>query len=132
MDRRRFIGIMGAAGVGSLHRLNLPKLDAALESGAPDVTSSSPGKESKAYGSGYFGEWITDQFGLPAYRYSCDQINDPKAVSPVHKEWRSPTDHTHQVGNDRLVAAVSNYGYVQVRQDEGSPKFLNDYCPEHG
>jgi len=25
---------------------------------------------------------------------------------------------------------VSNYGYVQVRQDEGSPKFLNDYSPE--
>ena len=30
-----------------------------------------------------------------------------------------------------MVAAVSNYGYVQVRQDEGSPKFLNDYSPEH-
>ena len=28
------------------------------------------------------------------------------------------------------MAAVSNYGYIQVRQDEGSPKFLNDYCPE--
>ena len=25
---------------------------------------------------------------------------------------------------------VSNYGHVQVRQDEGSPKFLNDYFPE--
>lgn len=30
------------------------------------------------------------------------------------------------------MAAVSNYGYVQVRQDEGSPKFLNDYAPELG
>ena len=28
------------------------------------------------------------------------------------------------------MAAVSNYGYVQVRQDEGGPKFLNDYFPE--
>jgi hypothetical protein len=27
---------------------------------------------------------------------------------------------------------VSNYGQVQVRQDEGSPKFLNDYSPEQG
>ena len=43
---------------------------------------------------------------------------------------RGATDHTHQVGNDRLIAAVSNFGYVQVRQDEGSPKFLNDYVPE--
>jgi hypothetical protein len=74
---------------------------------------------------------ITDQFGLPAYRYTCNQVTDPKAVSPVHKQWRGPTDHTHQVGNDRVIAAVSNYGYVQVRQDEGSPKFLNDYFPEH-
>jgi hypothetical protein len=86
----------------------------------------------RAYGSGYFGEWITDEFGLPAYRYTCDQIDDPNAITPVHKEWRAPADHTHQVGNNRLVAAVSNYGYIQVRQDEGSPKFLNDYSPEHG
>jgi hypothetical protein len=88
--------------------------------------------ESKAFGSGHFGEWINDQFGLPAYRYTCNQITDPKAVSPVHKQWRGPTDHTHQVGNDRIVAAVSNFRYVQVRQDEGSPKFLNDYSPDRG
>src|SRR5665213_1062590 len=84
----------------------------------------------KAYGSGHFGEWVNDPHGLPAYRYTCNQTIDPKAVTPVHKEWRAPTDHTHQVGNDRLVVAVSNYGYVQVRQDEGAPKFLNDYAPE--
>jgi hypothetical protein len=34
----------------------------------------------KAYGSGYFGNWMEDEFGLPAFRYTCDQINDPKAV----------------------------------------------------
>ncbi|MFX1273184.1 MAG: hypothetical protein ACFFAX_15985, partial [Promethearchaeota archaeon] len=83
----------------------------------------------KPYGSGYFGEWIMDEFGLPAYRYTCDQTTDPKAVSPMTEEWRANTDHLHQVGNDRLVAVVSNYGQVQVRQDEGSPKFLNDYDP---
>jgi Glycosyl hydrolase 36 superfamily, catalytic domain len=87
---------------------------------------------SKAYGSGHFGEWIEDQFGLPAYRYTCDQSTDPKAVTAANPQLRSPTDHTHQIGNDRLVAAASNYGYVQVRQDEGSPKFLNDYSPERG
>ena len=26
----------------------------------------------------------------------------------------------------------SNYGHVQVRQDEGSPKYLNEYYPEEG
>jgi len=86
----------------------------------------------KAYGSGYFGEWTQDSFGLPAFRYTCDQTTDPRAISPTHAEARSSTDQTHQVGNDRLVAAVSNYGYVQVRQDEGSPKFLNDYAPRLG
>lgn len=82
------------------------------------------------YGSGYFGRWERDMHGLPCYRYTCNQITDPKALQPVDKAWRSPSDHMHQVGNDRLVAVVSNYGHVQVRQDEGSPKFLNDYDPE--
>ncbi|MHA1906346.1 MAG: GH36-type glycosyl hydrolase domain-containing protein [Candidatus Thorarchaeota archaeon] len=85
----------------------------------------------KSFGSGYFGEWITDEFELPAYRYTCDQINDPKAKTPTNEQWRSPTDHSHQVGNDRLVAVASNYGHIQVRQDEGSPKFLNDFVPEN-
>ncbi|MCJ7648288.1 MAG: hypothetical protein MUP85_06720, partial [Candidatus Lokiarchaeota archaeon] len=39
-------------------------------------------------------------------------------------------DHSFQIGNDRLVAVVSNFGYMQVRQDEGGPKFLNDYDPQ--
>lgn len=85
----------------------------------------------KSFGSGNFGEWIEDEHGLPAYRYTCDQTRDPKAVVPTNPIWRAPTNHSHQVGNDRLVAVASNYGYVQVRQDEGGPKFLNDYDPQH-
>ena len=88
--------------------------------------------ETKPKGSGYFGEWIRDESGLPAYRYTCDQVHDPAAVSPVNPALRHPSDHTHQVGNDRLVGVASNYGYIQVRQDEGGPKFLNDYDPAHG
>jgi hypothetical protein len=88
--------------------------------------------EKKSFGSGYFGEWIEDEFGLPAYHYTCDQINDPKAITPMDKKWRLPTEHLHQVGNDRLVGVASNYGYIQVRQDEGSPKYLNEFNPEHG
>ena len=84
---------------------------------------------SKPFGSGHFGEWITDEFGLPAYHYTCNQLTDPKAHTPTNELWRSPTEHLHQVGNDRLVGVASNYGHVQVRQDEGSPKFLNDYDP---
>jgi hypothetical protein len=88
-------------------------------------------RNEKPFGSGYFGEWVTDECGLPAYHYTCDQINDPKAVTPIDEAWRNKTDQVHQVGNDRLVAVVSNYGHIQVRQDEGSPKFLNDHDPEH-
>jgi hypothetical protein len=86
----------------------------------------------KAFGSGYFGEWIEDEFGLPAYRYTCDQINDSIAITPMNEAWRSKTDHIHQIGNDRLVGIASNYGHIQVRQDEGSPKFLNEYDPFNG
>jgi hypothetical protein len=87
---------------------------------------------SKPYGSGHFGEWIEDEFALPAYRYTCDQTTDPKAVTSVTPGILAPTEHIHQVGNDRIIAIASNDGYVRVRQDEGSPKFLNDYAPESG
>jgi len=97
---------------------------------ASDNATSAP--EAKAYGSGYFGNWIEDEFGLPAFHYTCDQINDPKAVTKVNPGHLSATEHIHQVGNDRIVAVASNYGHVRVRQDEGAPKFLNDFAPVRG
>ncbi|MGD9381678.1 MAG: hypothetical protein PVI03_04465, partial [Candidatus Thorarchaeota archaeon] len=84
----------------------------------------------KAFGSGYFGEWIEDEFGLPAYRYTCKQQSDPKASPPTERGlWRPPMEHLHQVGNDRFVGVASNFGHIRLRQDEGSPKFLNDFDP---
>ncbi len=134
MNRREFLGIVGVSG---LVKLNLPDFGANFGAHSPeglspaaDAASGMQGAAAKPFGSGYFGEWITDQFGLPAYRYTCNQVTDPKAVSPTHKIWRGATDQTHQIGNDRIIAAVSNFGYLQVRQDEGSPKYLNDYFPE--
>jgi Glycosyl hydrolase 36 superfamily, catalytic domain/Glycosyltransferase family 36 len=95
--------------------------------------SVAPGSNAaKAYGSGYFGGWIQDEFELPAFHYTCDQIKDPKAATEVNPGILSATEHIHQVGNDRIVAIASNYGHVRVRQDEGAPKFLNDYAPERG
>jgi len=38
----------------------------------------------KSYGSGYFGRWIEDEFGLPAFHYTCDQVSDPKGVTQVN------------------------------------------------
>jgi len=129
INRRHFLGTVGKVAAGGAVASGLASSGRWLHA-SPENPQERGAR--KPYGSGYFGEWIEDEFALPAYRYTCDQISDPKAISPVNKDWRSPTDHTHQVGNDRLVAAVSNYGYVQVRQDEGSPKFLNDYAPELG
>jgi hypothetical protein len=87
-------------------------------------------QDSRALGSGHFGKWITDEkHGLPVYRYTCDQRTDPRAKARMHEDFLGAADHLHAVGNDRPIAAASNYGYVQVRQDEGSPKYLNDHAP---
>lgn len=128
MKRRTFLEL---AGVGLANTL-APRTLLATQA-APQIRPGNQGPEPAAtgdYGSGHFGRWQTDAHGLPAYRYTCDQLTDPLAVLPVDKAWRSPTDHMHQVGNDRLVAVASNYGHLQIRQDEGGPKFLNDYLPE--
>jgi hypothetical protein len=87
-------------------------------------------KHEDAYGSSSFGAWVEDEFGLPAFQYTCNQTIDPRAVTPVQPGILLPTEHVHQVGNDRITALASNYGHVRVRQDEGCPKFLNDVDPE--
>jgi hypothetical protein len=95
-----------------------------------DSSSSAETGTSSSYGSGHFGTWIEDEFGLPAYRYTMNQNVDPRAVTEVHPGVLGRTEHIHQVGNDRIIAIASNFGHVRVRQDEGSPKFLNDVDPE--
>jgi hypothetical protein len=94
--------------------------------------ATAPPPDTETFGSGHFGAWIRDRFGLPAYAYTCDQRKEPRAISPVNPAWQSPTNHWHQVGNDRLVALASNEGYVQVRADEGGPRVLNDFDPKRG
>jgi hypothetical protein len=97
---------------------------------ASEAAGNQPsGTQAPADGSGHFGAWFEDEFGLPAYRYTCNQTVDPSAVTPVTPGILGPTEHIHQVGNDRITAIVSNFGHVRVRQDEGVPKFLNDFDP---
>jgi len=123
VDRRRFLFATAktAAAAGLV-----PKLLRAEGEETP------PAAQEKPYGSGHFGEWMEDEFGLPAFRYTCDQVRDPKARTDVNPGILAPSEHIHQVGNDRIVAIASNYGPVRVRQDEGAPKFLNDHAPERG
>jgi len=94
--------------------------------------AATSGAADPSYGSGHFGKWIEDEFGLPAFHYTCDQTTDAKAVTEINPGILTPTEHISQIGNDRVVALASNYGHIRVRQDEGAPKFLNDYAPEHG
>jgi hypothetical protein len=122
MNRRKFLGLTGA---GISLGLRTPAFAKLLQS------REAVGQAAKPYGSGHFGEWITDRFGLPAYRYTCNQLTDPRAKTLTHEDFLAFNDHLHEVGNDRVVAVASNFGHVQLRQDEGAPKFLNDYTPEH-
>lgn len=124
VDRRRFLA--NSAKAAAAARL-LPEFLGFAQSNPPANSGAQ-----KPYGSGHFGAWVEDEFGLPAFHYTCDQAHDPRAVTEVNPGMLSPAEHIHQVGNDRIIAIASNYGHVRVRQDEGAPKFLNDYDPDRG
>jgi hypothetical protein len=130
VDRRGFLGGLAFTVAALKGGAEVPAMLAA-DHGVSSAAGAGGAKE-KAYGSGYFGEWIEDEFGLPAFHYTCDQISDQQAATEVNPGILASTEHIHQVGNDRIVAIASNYGHVRVRQDEGAPKFLNDYAPDRG
>ena len=65
----------------------------------PDIRSTA--------GSGIFGRWIADGFGLPAYRYRLDPDRDPRAAQ---SELHGSTDAWAQLGNDHVVAIAHNRG----------------------
>src|SRR6267154_1265059 len=83
----------------------------ALAAAPPPLSrdNSSPNIGS-TYGSGNFGQWGSDGFGLPFYRYGVDEAHDAKAKQP---ELAGGTQAQHQVGNDHLMADAFNDGYVQ-------------------
>jgi hypothetical protein len=126
IDRRRFLmqSFASAFAAPRLPALMQPSAGAASSPGLPTPT--------RPYGSGHFGTWFTDAWGLPAFHYTCDQTTDPAAKTTVTPGGvLDPTQHVHQVGNDRIIALASNNGSVRVRQDEGAPRFLNDFDPEN-
>src|SRR6202789_1324380 len=109
--RRDFMrSSLGLAVAGSMDGADIWPMDIAAR---PDLLTK--------YGSGNFGVWTEDEFGLPAFRYTANQTTDPRAVTDVRPGILNPTEHIHQVGNDRLIAIASNYGHVRVPQGEGSP-----------
>ncbi len=79
-------------------------------------------------GSGDFGRWQVDRFGLPSYRYRIDEEHNPLARQP---ELGGSTDAQHQIGNDHVVAAAYNHGYVQLWSQDRRYQWTNRYDPAH-
>ena len=80
----------------------------------PRITSS--------YGSGGFGRWMVDHFGLPSYRYTVDQQTDPLARQA---ELAGRTDAWSQVGNDRVKADAFNHGYTELWSQDRLAQWIN-------
>lgn len=92
----------------------------------PLSEEASAAEVDSAYGSGSFGTWAVDRFGLPAYRYEIDEETAPQAAQP---ELGGKTDAWHQVGNDHLVANAYNHGYVQLWSQDRLYQWMNFYDP---
>jgi Glycosyl hydrolase 36 superfamily, catalytic domain/Glycosyltransferase family 36 len=84
--------------------------------GLPDLSAR--------YGSGDFGRWGVDRFGLPAYSYTIDPATAPQAHQ---SELKGSTDAWHQLGNDYLVADAHNEGYVQLWSQARAYQWINRY-----
>src|SRR5207237_8526503 len=70
----------------------------AAHAAAPPRLSSdhAPVSIASTYGSGHFGSWAVDGFGLPAYRYSVGELKTPFAAQP---ELAGRNGACHQVGS---------------------------------
>ncbi|MBC8099911.1 MAG: hypothetical protein H7Y11_10750, partial [Armatimonadetes bacterium] len=88
----------------------------------PDPHQFMPSDE----GSGVFGKWVIDDYGLPAYDYTLDQNADPRAAYP-NTQNIDRRDHWHQIGNQRLTALASNDGVIQVYSGDRGGVFLNRF-----
>jgi hypothetical protein len=108
--------LVGAAPVGATGPAPLSS-----ERGRVDVRSSA--------GSGIFGRWFVDGFGLPAYRYRLDPDRDPRTRQP---ELDGSSDAWHQLGNDHVVATAHTRGHVQLWSQDRAYQWVNLAEPSVG
>ncbi len=80
-----------------------------------------------AYGSGSFGNWGVDAFGLPVYRYTADEQRDPHARQV---ELGGSTRAQHQLGNDHIKGMAYNDGYTLFWSQDRLAQWANLYQPE--
>ncbi|HEV3053521.1 MAG TPA: hypothetical protein VGX45_02620, partial [Solirubrobacteraceae bacterium] len=112
MRRRMLAAVVAVAGLG------VGAAPAGALTGWPNADISS------SFGSGDFGSWVTDPFGLESYRYTVDELRDPIARQP---ELAGSTDGWTQVGNDHIVADAFNHGYVQLWSQDRLYQWMNYY-----
>ena len=86
----------------------------------------SPASIASTYGSGHFGTWGVDEFGLPSYRYTLDETTDKRAAQ---SETSGSTLAQHQVGNDHLMANAYNDGFMQLWSQDRLSQWANLYQP---
>jgi hypothetical protein len=91
---------------------------------APLSADHSSPSISSTYGSGAFGQWTSDRWGLPAYNYGVDELTNPIAQQP---ELSGSNDAWSQLGNDRVVADAFNHGYVQLWSQDRLYQWTNYY-----
>ena len=102
----------------------------ALAAGPPPLSADrSAADVASARGSGIFGAWTTDRWGLPAYRYDLDPDRDARTAQV---ELRGNRDAWHQLGNDHVVATAHNRGYVSLWSQDRTYQWTNRAQPELG
>ena len=122
MKHRWVLAIFAAAGLAG-------PAAAARAAGPPPLSAdtSQPGIAS-TYGSGDFGQWSVDEWGLPVYGYTDDELTDPHAAQP---ELAGSTAAQHQVGNDNIKGMAFNDGYTQLWSQQLLAQWANQYDPTH-
>ncbi|MGZ4173181.1 MAG: GH36-type glycosyl hydrolase domain-containing protein [Solirubrobacteraceae bacterium] len=94
---------------------------------APSPVSNRGGVDlASTYGSGSFGRWQVDGFGLPDYAYTADEGRDPNARQP---ELGGSTAAQHQLGNDNIKGAAFNDGYTQLWSQDRLMQWANVFQP---
>jgi hypothetical protein len=111
------IGAAAPAGAGAAAKPAPP---------APLSADNSPADINSTYGSGSFGSWGVDAFGLPFYRYDVDEATNPMAKQP---ELAGGTQAQHQLGNDHIKGMAFNDGYTQFWSQDRLPQWANLYQP---
>ncbi len=133
-----FVDDVPGSAAGRVRRLTAAVLvlSAALATALTGVASGSPPPLSRdhsapslasAYGSGSFGRWELDRFGLPLYRYTADEQRDPAARQ---RELDGATRAQHQVGNDHIKGMAYNDGYTQFWSQDRLAQWANRYQPQ--